>query len=448
MAIDIATPETARVPVVATVTDEPVARPELQPRLAASSVAVSDWREPVLFWAISRVVVAVALVAGSLLWPMWHDLRQANPHAGPTPDLPAFFRDYRAHPADYGKTPMIGVRLGGGFAWLAPFVQWDAIWFQSVAEQGYMHFPDLKTQQNIMFFPGYPALIWLLGRLGLPGPLAAVLIAHLATLATSVLFHRVVARHHGVRAARWVTLVWLFWPMSLFGSCGYSDSLLAVFCALSMGDLLAGRLVRSGFWNGLATAVRGPGVILGFSLVPSLFTRHAWRAILGGLLSATGLLAFFAWHYHLSGDFFLYFKMGETWRLATDKTWNPLIWALIVLRDGVTSAQIVLTGKPTFLLYSSHLWEPLLATITALLFVAVCRLRNTGLVLSSLFMIAVPLSSGSLTSLGRYTWCNLPIFLALGLLVARSPWRWVWLAASGTLMTWLAFMHGGGWELI
>lgn len=448
MAIDLAAPDVAPAPLIPPRAESRPAPPAPEPRLAATTGDVANWREPVLFWAISRVVVALALVAGSLLWPIWHDMTRVNPHAGPTPDLPQYFRDYRAHPADYGKTPMIGVRLGGSLAWLAPFVQWDAVWFQSVAEQGYMHFPGLKTQQNVMFFPGYPALIWLLGRLGLPGPLAAVLIAHLATLATAVLFYRLVARFYGLRAARWVTLVWLFWPMSLFGSCGYSDSLLAVFCALSLGDLLAGRLVRSGFWNGIATAVRAPGLSLGFSLVPWVFTRHAGKAVLGGLLSTTGLLAFFAWHYHLSGDFLLYFRVGETWRDAGDKTWNPLIWALVILRDGINSVRVVLSGKPTYLLYSSHLWEPLLAAITAVLFVAVCRLRNTGLVLSSLFMIAVPLNTGSLASLGRYTWCNLPIFLALGLLIARSPWRWVWLAASGTLLTWLAFLHGGGWEVI
>jgi hypothetical protein len=454
MATDVMHPEQEQETAVSTSAPLALAS-EPDPRLIRDVSGVqSDWREPLAMWAVSRVLVALALVAGSLVWPMWHDMRVANPHAETTADLPGYIRNYRAQPAEYGRSPFIGVKLGGAWSWLAPFVQWDAIWFQSVAQQGYMYFPALKTQQNIVYFPGYPGLIWLAGRIGLPGPLAAVLIAHLATMVASVLMYRLVARRYGLREARWVTLTWLFWPTSLFGSCGYSDSLFAVFCALSLGDLLEGRLVRSGVWNGLATAVRGPGLALGFTLLPWLCTRQAGWAVLGGLLSLTGLLSFFAWHYQMSGDFLLYFQVGATWRDAADKTWNPLIWALIVVRDGLKSVQIALHGKPTYLLYSSHLWEPLLAGVAGLLLIGVCRLRktgrvqNAGLLLSSLFMLAIPLSSGSLTSLGRYSWCNLPLFLVLGVAMARAGWRWAWLAASGSLLIWLAVMHGGGWEVI
>lgn len=452
MAIDLAAPETPvtrdnrRTDASQTASSAVVVA---EPALSQSSRARRlDWREPLLFWAVSRLIVAAALVAGAFVWPIWHDLRLANPHAGPTSNLSQYFRDYRARPADYGRTPFIGVRLGGAWSGLAPFVQWDAIWFQSVAEQGYMYYPGLKTQQNIMYFPGYPGLIWLAGQVGLPAPLAAVLLAHLATLATVVLFHRLVAKHFGPREARWVTLVWLFWPASLFGSCGYSDSLLALCCVLSLCDLLAGRLVRSGLWNGLATAVRAPGLALGFSLIPWVFTRKVGWAILGGLLSLTGILAFFSWHYQMSGDFLLYFHVAETWRSATEKTWNPIIWALIVVKDSLRAMQVVLAGKPSYVLYSSHLWEPFLATAAGLMLVLVYRLRNTGMLLSSVMMLAIPLSTGSLTSLGRYSWCNLPLFLATGVVLARSGWRWVWLAASAGLMVWLAIMHGGGWEVI
>jgi len=110
--------------------------------------------------------------------------------------------------------------------------------------------------------------------------------------------------------------------------------------------------------------------------------------------------------------------------------------------------QVVLAGKPSYVLYSSHLWEPFLATAAGLMLVLVYRLRNTGMLLSSVMMLAIPLSTGSLTSLGRYSWCNLPLFLATGVVLARSGWRWVWLAASAGLMVWLAIMHGGGWEVI
>ncbi len=122
---------------------------------------------------VSRVLVAVALVAGSVLHPITVDLRKANPFAGPVDNLPEYFRAYAAEPLKFGKTPMFGVRAGGSDAWLAPFTGWDGIWFQSVVELGYQ--PDMRRpfQQNIAFFPVYPLLIRGVAALGVP-PLIAV----------------------------------------------------------------------------------------------------------------------------------------------------------------------------------------------------------------------------------------------------------------------------------
>jgi hypothetical protein len=425
------------------------APPAPEPRLIRAGSGVrTDWREPLALWAASRVLVAVALVVGSFAWPIWHDFKKVNPHAGPVADLPGYLRDYAANPAEYGPSPMIGVKLGGEWSWLAPFVQWDAVWFQSVVELGYRPFPELKSQQNVAFFPGYPLTIRGATRLGLPAPLAAVLIAQLCTLLASVVLHRTIARHWGVNTARWATAAWLFWPASLFGSTGYSDSLMALLAALSMEGLLAERYVVSGLWAGLATATRAPALAIGFSLIPAVFSRKGGWAILGGLLSVTGVLAYFSHLWSISGDPLLYPHILQSWSAGREKMFNPILWVLMILRHGFRSLRVVSQGEPSYLLYSSHLWEPLFAGIVLVLFVGVCRLRRPGLALSCFLMIAMPLHSGGLTSFTRYSWCNLPLFVVLGLWLAGHGGRWLWIAGSTLVLIWLAVMHGGGWEVI
>jgi hypothetical protein len=425
------------------------AAPAPEPRLIRAAVETpSDWRVPLALWAVSRVLVAVALVAGSIVWPIWHDFRKVNPHAGPVADLPAYLHNYAANPASYGPSPMIGVQLAGDLSWLAPFVQWDAIWFQSVVELGYRPFPELKSQQNVAFFPGYPLAIRGATWFGLAAPLAAVLIAQLATLLASMVLYRTIHRHWGQATARWATACWLFWPASLFGSTGYSDAPMALLAALSMESLLAERYVVSGLWAGLATATRAPALAIGFSLIPAVFSRKGGWAILGGLLSVTGVLAYFTHLWSISGDPLLYPHILKNWSGDREQMFNPLLWVLMILRHGFRSLRVIVQGEPSYLLYSSHLWEPLFGGIVLVLFAGVCWLRRPGLALSSFLMIAMPLHGGGLTSFTRYSWCNLPLFVVLGLWLSGHTGRWVWMGVSTLALIWLAVMHGGGWEVI
>jgi hypothetical protein len=429
-----------------------VATPVTTPRAAVAPVpAIArrrwQWGEPLALWGVSRLVVAVALVAGSVLHPVSVDMRPANPFAGPVDSLSDYFRQYDADPVKFGKNPMFGVRLGGGDAWLAPFVGWDGIWFQSVAELGYK--PDMSRpfQQNIAFFPVYPLLIRGAAAVGIPPLIAGVLISHLATLLAATALYNLVLSRWGRGVARWSVAGWLFYPTALFGSVTYADSLLALTAVLSLGALLDGRYLTCGAWAGLATAIRPPGLALGMALVPSLTSRQPLRVLFAGMLSITGIVAYFAYLYSLTGDPLTYPHIVATWRDGGRSTWNPLIWCLLIINDTVLSALVIARGEPAYVLYSSHLLEPLFAVVALLLLWRVRRL-GVGVFFGACVMTALPLSTGALPSFGRYSWANIPLFVALGLMLARSPLRWVWILVSTLLLLWMAAAHGGGWEVI
>jgi hypothetical protein len=71
-----------------------------------------------------------------------------------------------------------------------------------------------------------------------------------------------------------------------------------------------------------------------------------------------------------------------------------------------------------------------------------------GLLLSSVVMILLPMSSGTIASLGRYVWVIMPIFVVMGERLSNSGWRWPIVLASTAGLLWQAFLYGGGWEVI
>ncbi len=179
-----------------------------------------------------------------------------------------------------------------------------------------------------------------------------------------------------------------------------------------MAALLGERYLTCGLWAGLATAIRPPGLALGMALVPSLVGRRPLRVLVAGLLSITGIVAYFGYLYTLTGDPLTYPHIVATWRDGGKSTWNPLVWMLLVVNDTILSLRVVARGGPAYILNSSHLFEPLFTGISLVLLWRVRKL-GAGVFLGACVMTALPLSTGALPSFGRYSWPTYP---------CSSPW--------------------------
>lgn len=419
-------------------------RPATQPD--ATTPRATRWREPLGMWLGMHVVCVLAMYAGAAFLPATFDVQKENPRAGAIDDLPAYFREYAAHPQSFCRKPMLGIRVGGPWEWLDPLVRWDAVWYLSIAEVGYVTVPESTSQQNVAFFPLYPLLIRGLSAIGLNSILAGLLIAQVASLAASCLLYRLTQRHYGVSSARWATGLWNCFPAAMFGCVPYADSLLALLSILSLGALLDRKDVVCGWWNGLASAVRPPGLFLGISLSPGLFSRRWAAALLGGVLSALGTAAYFAYLGSVTGDPLYYLQMGALWR-DDERSANPLAWGLRVLKLLAYYGRVLWRGEPTFEYRSSHVFEPFLFVWTLFYLPGVRRL-GWGVLLASILPALSILPTGSLAGMMRYTWAVTPLFVVAGTSLATSRLRWPTLLVWGALLVRLAFLYGGGWEVI
>jgi Mannosyltransferase (PIG-V) len=145
---------------------------------------------------------------------------------------------------------------------LAPAARWDAVWYATIAQDGY---PDPSDNAKAAFFPLYPVLMRAVGWIVGSPLLAGVLLSLACFLVALALLHRLVTIELGHDDARGTLLLVAFFPAAFFFSAVYAESL---FLALTVGALLAarqGRWAWAGVVGGLAAATRNGGLLL---LVP------------------------------------------------------------------------------------------------------------------------------------------------------------------------------------
>jgi Mannosyltransferase (PIG-V) len=138
----------------------------------------------------------------------------------------------------------------------------DSLWFLEIARHGYS-----ASNNSAAFFPGYPALIRLVGYLtGGHLLLAAYLVANGALLAALVIFYRLTEREYDLATARRAVLYLAIFPTAFFLFDTYSE---ALFLLCAVGAI---SLARGGrwWWAGLvgvgATLTRSTGVVLALAL--------------------------------------------------------------------------------------------------------------------------------------------------------------------------------------
>jgi hypothetical protein len=341
---------------------------------------------------------------------------------------------------------------------VAPAARWDAVWFLSVAQDGY------AQGASEAFFPLYPALVAVAGALLGSAPAGAIAVS-LACLAGAVyLLHRLVALDFGREvAATTVTLLALS-PVAFFLSAAYSESL---FLVLSVGAVLAARNDRwwaAGALGALAACTRSAGVVLAVPLALMYLYgprgAGAWEACGGrvrrhgadavralrprfpvradalavglvplGLLAYCGLLALYG------QDPLAPFAAQEAWLRAFAGpfvgAWDGAVAALQGTRQVLSGTREPVlfnaAGGDPFMVagHNLHLFAWLVAALVAL--VGAARRLPAAYTAYAAAALALPLSwpvgPQPLMSLPRFLLVVWPLWLWLALWAHRRPGR-------------------------
>ncbi len=190
--------------------------------------------------------------------------------------------------------------------------QWDADHYLFLATYGYV--PAGDERNFIAFFPLYPGLIAMVGRVGIPLPLAPLLLSNLGSLLATLLLFEIARRETDIRAAWRTAALWNIFPTAYFLFNGYSEG---VFCALAFGCVLAARQRRwllAGALGGLAAATRLTGMALLPFLLLELFMvrpipQRVWRSLLPLALLPVGFLSYLWINWRVLNDPFAFVEV-------------------------------------------------------------------------------------------------------------------------------------------
>jgi len=163
-------------------------------------------------------------------------------------------------------------------AYLFAWWRWDNLFYVRIAAQGY-------ESSLTVFFPLWPATIWLLGRLlalvltgETPYYLSSILLSNLFFLGSLQLLYRLTQRLFDATIAK--TAVWLlaFFPYTLFFSTGYTESLFLLLCLATFIFLERGRKIDwwlASLCAGLAATTRVTGVVIIIAIL-AYFAQRFW----------------------------------------------------------------------------------------------------------------------------------------------------------------------------
>lgn len=292
--------------------------------------------------------------------------------------------------------------------------QGDAGHYMDIAHHGYHRAPfdvNNRRSQSFAFFPLYPMLLWLLGHLTSDQILWGAALSNVFFFISLVLLYKLtLAFGYDDSVARRTIFYLAVFPASYFFSLPFTESLFVLLTVASFYAAKRERWWAAGLIGLLASASRLTGVLLFPSLLVlswQMYRSFQIKKIVWLLLIPCGLLAYMSYSWWLSGDALAFKHAAEAWgRKPTIYFLSPLINYLIYPHAIVLPWNIQLFNAAAGILCFYCIY-------------ILGRRREWALALYTFMSVAMPLSSGMLQSLERYSMGFFPVFIALGL-VAKS----------------------------
>ena len=150
-------------------------------------------------------------------------------------------------------------------------VRWDAGWYLEIVTDGYRSAGgDAAVQQNIVFFPAYPVLIRLIGRLlggDMIGYVAAGTLISIASFFGALVYLYAFARdRYGDDVARYGVWLLAALPFALFFGALYTESLFLLGTAGAVYHFSRQQFGRAALWGLLVGLTRLNGSLLALPL--------------------------------------------------------------------------------------------------------------------------------------------------------------------------------------
>jgi hypothetical protein len=211
---------------------------------------------------------------------------------------------------------------------VAPFRQWDGLWYTLIAQTGYVG----GTQSaKAAFWPLYPWLMRLVHQAtGLALETAGYLISNIAFAGALILLWRLIRLDFTDDVARRTLWAMALFPTAFFFQAVYTESL---FLLLAVGALLAARLGNwwtAGIVGIFAALTRSYGLLLGLPFLFLLWDQYGsdvkrwWPSVVPASFPALGP-ALFGWHLQqVQGNWRAFIDVQGQWNRYQAMPWETM----------------------------------------------------------------------------------------------------------------------------
>jgi hypothetical protein len=310
-------------------------------------------------------------------------------------------------------------------SWIEPWYHFDSLWYAHISERGYAYAPGRSS--SVAFLPLLP-LVMRTGRsVGLDHFWVGLIVPNLAFALGLAAFGRLALRATGDAGTAWRSCLLLTaYPWSFFFSCPYQESLAFALTAVAILAWQERRPSASALALAAATtarlvAVAASAAILAewaYDLARRRPTRRAaWPVALAGLC---GFGLFTAYCYWKFGDPLVPFKVQQAWQRKP----ASLVNVLRMLTPGPT-------GLKNYAVMILFLGLGIRATLR----------RGPFWGCLVLVPILMPMASGTLMSMTRFSLAAFPAFIEVAELLKGRAATAAVIVTSILLQAYFIYMH-------
>jgi hypothetical protein len=312
-------------------------------------------------------------------------------------------------------------------------VRWDAGWYLQIVTDGYRYVPgDPTVQQNIVFFPAYPMLVRIVGRLlggDMIGYVAAGMVVSMASFFGALVYLYAFARERYdddvASGAIWLLAAY---PFAIFFGAIYTESLFLLGTAGAFYHFSRREFSRAACWGLLVGLTRLNGALLVLPLAwlaISLSTAHLKsRALAAAAAPGVGLAVYALFIWTLTGSPFTFAASHAAWGRTYEGLGTLVSHQYSILANAGLSGYV---GTPGYDALNALGAVFGIATIWPVA-------RRLGLAFGLFIAINIipALADGGLLSAGRFSSVLFPAFIWLATAIP-SRQRAGWIAAFAAL---------------
>ena len=331
------------------------------------------------------------------------------------------------------------VLIFAGSDYKKSMLQWDAIWYRNLVDGGYStQMPQFSPtapecakgtdlcQNNTGFFPVYPLIVKGITYTGVDTWSSGFLVSNIFYLAAVLLLFKFVLEIFKDKELAYLSVfAMMIYPASFVFGAYMTESLFIFLFILAYYLAFRKKWFWAAFVGAIMSATRNTGVLFIIPLVMIMIqNKVSKKTYLLNLIIPIGLILFMIFLSQRVGDPFAFYNIQKYFRQFNFDI-NPLSGFFLSFVDWRNEANIL-----------NHLYDLSYFFILIGLFFWNSKKKYIPLSMSiALLWIAIPMISGTTSSLPRFSAVYFPVFILIAYIVKGRKWlKYSFFVMSATLM--------------